>query len=421
MATSTSNNQFSATKSTTACSSTFLNELRKSMRDQHYDWIRFSTYRTACKLRYLQRSLSFHFVDLWNLYEAFRENGLSGSCLTKTLEPNRKCTLTQAEMFALFEHIYYSLNRRLPSDRQVDVPSSVRNAVACCLCLRTMDVPLASSESSVHTIQSLTKTHDSLFNVFTVKITLALMCAGRLSDKMEYVFSQISDDHNQFIDPQLFTRFVRDALRIPHLLHESPSFPFQEDIYQLIFGESRKIDRIRFEEIFLHDPAPPCFLWLTTFHRLVLAENVNHKIKCCVCGKNPFSGFRYKCQRCPVEYQMCQDCFWTGRVTEPHRLSHDVKEYSYYKSAATSLLGNSLRRTLKCVPKDALCKKRSLGVRSVNGNRRIPLYDNNRRHPISAPTTPISSQQVVMNVTSGAPMMMNHAVKVSQKQSYELF
>ena len=42
-----------------------------------HDDIRFATYRTAAKLRYIQRKTFLQHVDIWNMIEAFRENGLN--------------------------------------------------------------------------------------------------------------------------------------------------------------------------------------------------------------------------------------------------------------------------------------------------------------------------------------------------------
>ncbi|KAF1620364.1 UNVERIFIED_CONTAM: Dystrobrevin beta, partial [Eudyptes pachyrhynchus] len=47
------------------------------MRAQNFDVIRLSTYRTACKLRFVQKRCNLHLVDIWNMIEAFRDNGLN--------------------------------------------------------------------------------------------------------------------------------------------------------------------------------------------------------------------------------------------------------------------------------------------------------------------------------------------------------
>ena len=42
-----------------------------------YEEIRFASYRTAAKLRALQHRTGLVHIDIWNMIEAFRENGLN--------------------------------------------------------------------------------------------------------------------------------------------------------------------------------------------------------------------------------------------------------------------------------------------------------------------------------------------------------
>lgn len=56
---------------------------------------------------------------------------------------------------------------------------------------------------------------------------------------------------------------------------------------------------------------------------------VTHPISCDACQRDNFMGFRYRCQKCH-SFQMCQECFWRGRVASSHTIEHDVKEYTSY-------------------------------------------------------------------------------------------
>jgi len=62
-----------------------------------------------------------------------------------------------------------------------------------------------------------------------------------------------------------------------------------------------------------------------------LSDVVVHPMTCDACQREGFSGFRYRCQKCH-SYQLCQDCFWRGRVSGPHTNEHEVKEYTTYVS-----------------------------------------------------------------------------------------
>jgi hypothetical protein len=69
---------------------------------------------------------------------------------------------------------------------------------------------------------------------------------------------------------------------------------------------------------------PSCCLWLlpSMIFILLLSQNPFLQVR-------SFNGFRYKCQRC-INYQLCQSCFWRGRVSQSHMNEHEMKEYSSY-------------------------------------------------------------------------------------------
>ena len=78
-----------------------------------HDDIRFATYRTAAKLRYIQRTTFLHHIDIWNMIEAFRENGLN------TLEPGT--LVNRARMETVLNSLYSNLNKRLPPGQHLDI------------------------------------------------------------------------------------------------------------------------------------------------------------------------------------------------------------------------------------------------------------------------------------------------------------
>ena len=78
-----------------------------------HDDIRFATYRTAAKLRYIQRRTFLHHIDIWNMIEAFRENGLN------TLEPGTM--VNRARIETVLSSLYSNLNKRLPPGQHLDI------------------------------------------------------------------------------------------------------------------------------------------------------------------------------------------------------------------------------------------------------------------------------------------------------------
>lgn len=67
-------------------------------------------------------------------------------------------------------------------------------------------------------------------------------------------------------------------------------------------------------------------VWLPVLHRLSAAETAKHQAKCNICKQYPIIGFRYRCLKC-FNFDMCQKCFFAGRVTKTHKFSHPMQEY----------------------------------------------------------------------------------------------
>lgn len=95
-------------------------------------------------------------MDIWNVIEAFRENGLN------TLEPTNEVSVARLE--TLISSLYHNLNKRLPTNQQVPVDSKAGLLLNWLLSAYTSD--------------------NSGIRVFSIKVALAIMCAGKLVDKL---------------------------------------------------------------------------------------------------------------------------------------------------------------------------------------------------------------------------------------------
>lgn len=293
--------------------------LMAEMKNQNLDVIRFASYRTACKLRFIQKRTQLHLVDLWNMIEAFRENAFH------SLEPRAEVSLARAQ--ALVTSIYYQLNKRLPPTQQVDLHQCV--SLLLHWLLATYD-----PDQSGH------------LQVLSLKVSLSIMCAGKMVDKLRYVFSLLADSGGHLI-PGRFAHFLEEALALPASVLESPTFHYTESLPAAIFDHAR-VTVNDFLVGLAGDHTPDCLLWMPLLHRLANVENMLHPVQCDGCNRDSFLGFRYKCQRC-YNYQLCQDCFWRGRVSGSHTNQHEMKEYAVYKSPSKQL-GHSLRKSFRCVP-----------------------------------------------------------------------
>lgn len=96
-------------------------------------------------------------MDIYNVIEAFRENGLN------TLEPQSEVSVARLE--TLVSSLYHNLNKRLPTAQQVPVDSKASLLLNWLLAAYTTD-------------------NSGKIKVFSIKVALATMCAGKLVDKL---------------------------------------------------------------------------------------------------------------------------------------------------------------------------------------------------------------------------------------------
>uniref|UniRef100_A0A673M2N4 Dystrobrevin n=1 Tax=Sinocyclocheilus rhinocerous TaxID=307959 RepID=A0A673M2N4_9TELE len=273
-------------------------QLFAEMRALDLDSIRLSTYRTACKLRFIQKRCNLHMLDIWNIIEVFRENRLS------SMDLNTEFSVSHLQ--AILSTIYYQLNKRLPTTHQINVDQSISYLLNFLL--------------AAYDPEGVGK-----MSVFVVKMALAALCGGKILDKLRYVFSQISDPNGVMIYSQ-FDQFLREVLKLPMTVFEGPSFGYTEQSTRTCFPQEKKVSLNVFLDTFMSDPPPQCLVWLPLMHRLANVENVFHPVECSYCHSQSMMGFRYRCQQCD-NYQLCQECFWRGHASGSHSNQHQMKEY----------------------------------------------------------------------------------------------
>ncbi|XP_063757939.1 dystrobrevin, beta a isoform X2 [Eleginops maclovinus] len=285
--------------------------------EQNLDAIVLSTYRTACKIRFIQKRCNLHLIDIYNVIEAVRDAGLNA------VELNAGISVTRLEnlVFSLFNQ----LSKRLPTTHTINQRESA---------ILLVEFLLAAIDSEP----------DSRLTVLSVKAMLAILCGGKLVDKLRYVFSQVSDSNGVLVLSK-FDAFLREALKLPTAAHEGPSFGYTHTLARSCFPQQKRVMLNMFLDI-VNDP-PPCLVWLPLLHRMANVEHVYHPVSCSYCRGNAMTGFRYRCLRCRG-YQLCQNCFWRGNASGSHSNQHQMKEHSSWKSSATKF-GRALSRTLGCV------------------------------------------------------------------------
>ncbi|XP_026196646.1 dystrobrevin, beta a isoform X1 [Anabas testudineus] len=288
-----------------------------ALAEQNFDAFCLSTYRTACKLRFVQKRCNLHLIDIYNVIEAVRDAGLNA------VELNAGISVTRLEN--LVSSLFNQLSKRLPTTHTINPREST---------VLLVEFLLAAMDSEP----------DNRLTVLSVKAMLAILCGGKLVDKLRYVFSQVSDSKGALVQSQ-FDAFLREALRLPTAVHEGPSFGYTHTLARSCFTQQKRVMLNMFLDIVANPPE--CLVWLPLMHRMANVEHVYHPVSCSYCRSNGMTGFRYRCLRCRG-YQLCQDCFWRGNTSGSHSSQHHMKEHSSWKSPATKL-GRALGRTLGCV------------------------------------------------------------------------
>lgn len=324
-------------------------DLANDIHTQNFDVIRLASYRTAVKFRFIQRRTHLHLIDVWNLIEAFRENGLN------SVEPYTPMTLSRLE--TLVNTLYVHLNKRVPIGQQLHVDPASMYLIKW-----------------IMSVYSLNEDTDRI-PVFTIKMVLAVLCGGKLADKLRYAFSQMSDSNGQLVVAK-FEDFMRQCFVLTAAVGEDPSFHYRPAMAQEIFPNGSKVSVNEFLDVLLGDPAAaPSLVWLPLIHRIAAAENVVHPVECVSCGRTRFSGLRYKCTKCPSAWShQCQECFWRGlSFSESHNADHEIREHHTPKTPKESIFSASLRRSLQCVrspTSDSHDQNRSRVWRTLEGPER---------------------------------------------------
>ncbi|XP_077408347.1 dystrobrevin, beta a isoform X5 [Vanacampus margaritifer] len=334
-------------------------QIMVELADQNLDAICLSTYRTACKLRFVQKRCNLHLIDIYNVIEAVRDAGLNA------VDLNASISVTRLEN--LVSSLFNQLSKRLPTTHPIKPQESMALFV---------DFILAAIESEP----------EGQLTVFSVKAILAVLCGGKLVDKLRYVFSQVSDSSGVMVLSK-FDHFLLEALKLPSAVHERPSFGYTNNMVRSCFPQQRVMLNMFLDMV--TDP-PPCLVWLTLMHRLANVENVYHPVSCSYCRSNGMTGFRYRCLRCRG-YQLCQNCFWRGNANGSHSNQHQMKEHSSWKSPATKL-GRALGKTLGCVSS----REPSHPVYPEEPERTLNLAN-------IVPSQPIENPSPAMLLSSSAP------------------
>ncbi|KAK6480345.1 dystrophin-related protein 2-like [Huso huso] len=259
--------------------------------------IKFSAYRTAMKLRRVQKTLRLDLMTLSSTSEVFREHDLQQS----------DHLLDVVEVI----HCLTSLYERLEEERGilVNIPLSVD------MCLNwVLNVYDSGRNGKVR--------------VLSFKTGLVCLCNSNVQEKYKYLFKQVAGPGGG-CDQRQLSLLLHEAIQIPRQLGEVAAFggsnvePSIRSCFRVAAGKPA-LEVSHFLEWMSLEPQS--MVWLPVLHRVAVAESAKHQAKCSVCKQCPIRGFRYRSLK-QFNVDICQTCFLTGRTSKGKKLHYPIMEY----------------------------------------------------------------------------------------------
>uniref|UniRef100_A0A3Q1JRX4 Utrophin n=1 Tax=Anabas testudineus TaxID=64144 RepID=A0A3Q1JRX4_ANATE len=279
------------------CPFTFHLSLSLSLPVGDLNNVRFSAYRTAMKIRRLQKALCLDLLDLNVAQNTFEQHKLT----------NNNQLLTVPDVINCLTSIYDGLEQEHKD--LVNVPLCVD------MCLNWLLNVYDTGRSGK-------------IRVLSMRIGLLSLSKGHLEEKYKYLFSQVASPGDTCNQRQL-SLLLHEAIQIPRQLGEVAAFggsniePSVRSCFQHVTNkgdlEPRQfVDWMRLE--------PQSMVWLPVLHRVAAAETAKHQAKCNICKECPIVGFRYRSLK-HFNYDVCQSCFFSGRTAKGHKLNYPMVEY----------------------------------------------------------------------------------------------
>ncbi|XP_053446857.1 utrophin isoform X2 [Nycticebus coucang] len=272
-----------------------MTELFQSLADLNN--VRFSAYRTAIKIRRLQKALCLDLLELNTTNEVFKQHKLNQNDQLLSVPDVINCLTTTYDGL---EQMHRDL---------VNVPLCVD------MCLNWLLNVYDTGRTGKIRVQSL-------------KIGLMSLSKGLLEEKYRFLFKEVAGP-TEMCDQRQLGLLLHDAIQIPRQLGEVAAFGGSniEPSVRSCFQQNNNKPEISVKEFidWMH-LEPQSMVWLPVLHRVAAAETAKHQAKCNICKECPIVGFRYRSLK-HFNYDVCQSCFFSGRTAKGHKLHYPMVEY----------------------------------------------------------------------------------------------
>nr|XP_029517795.1 dystrophin-related protein 2-like [Oncorhynchus nerka] len=260
--------------------------------------IKFSAYRTAMKLRRVQKALRLDLLTLVSVVDVFREQDLQ----------HGEHVMDVVEMI----HALTGLYERLEEERRAIV----------------VNIPLCVDMCLNWLLNVYDSGRNGKMRVLSFKTGLVSLCNADVQEKYKYLFRQVSGPGG-LTDQRHLTMLLYEAIQIPRQLGEVAAFggsnvePSVRSCFRMAPGKLA-IEVSHFLEWMSLEPQS--VVWLAVLQRVAVAESAKHQAKCYICKQCPIKGFRYRSLK-QFNVDICQTCFLTGNTTKGKKLHYPIMEY----------------------------------------------------------------------------------------------
>ncbi|CAN0227961.1 unnamed protein product, partial [Lampetra planeri] len=280
--------------------------------------VRFSAYRTAMKLRRLQKALCLDLVSLGALTTQLEQcgpdprtpclGGSAGKGPGGRGGPHERL-VGATEVGRLLAELYGGLESGQGQ--------------------RLVAAPLCTDMALNWLLNVYDPSRTGKIRSLSLKVGLICLSKAPLEEKYKYLFRQVSGPGGGGCDQRQLGLLLHEAIQIPRQLGEVASFggsniePSVRSCFQ--FANSRDMVEVgRFLEWMKLEPQS--LVWLPVLHRVAASETAKHQAKCNICKECPIVGFRYRSLK-HFNYDICQSCFFSGRTAKGHKLHYPMVEY----------------------------------------------------------------------------------------------
>ncbi|CAL1586498.1 unnamed protein product [Knipowitschia caucasica] len=268
-----------------------------------------SVYRSALKLQSIQRLTQLHVVLVRHIVAALR-----------SVDGARD--LDRQEVVQLLNRMYVNVSQEIPGHVTLEAPDETSSAI----------FTVFDKGGSV--------------DVDSLQTFLVALCADSLAEKYLALVSLAASGTSPIpgsVNRASLRTLLHNLSMIPKLVHEEAVFGSVEVAVKSCFKSVLSPSVSRDHVVSWLQSEPRLLIWLPTMYRLSVSQNVSHNVRCHCCKSRPFSGLRFRCEKC-VNVHLCQTCFFTNRRTRKHKQHHPMIEFCTppnFKESMSSLVQNA--------------------------------------------------------------------------------